>query len=451
MLPAATTGPSTPVDAQIPVDHIVVLMQENRSFDSYLGHLARYEAAKGIHNTIESAPDDASNPAYPAGQPPPDGGLPASDGGASLHHYAHATELCFFDTAHRWRDAHFAYDDGRNDGFFFASNGHGTEGAKTQGIDAAHLEGDRALWWYDERDIPFAYELYSTFATADAYFSDVLGPTYPNRFYLYSGTSFGETSDLSPDLSGYPYPGSGTNPAMIFDELQLRGITWSLYAEGPSAATVVFGVSLQQRYGFDPTRTYPQFVADAQAGTLPAVAFVDADFSEQTTNGDDEHPPSEIEIGQHYVWQIVHALTTSPSWSRSVLFITYDEAGGIYDHVPPPRACVPDDTPPVLHGVDVSQPGRFDRYGFRVPFVVVSPYARRSYVSHAVYSQASILRFIEAKARVPALSARDANSDPFTDMFDWKSPPFLTPPDFAEPPVDEAAVARCATELTPKP
>lgn len=448
-MPAQTLGPSTPLDTQIPIEHIVVLMQENRSFDSYLGHLAKYEAAHGITNTIESAPDTATNPSYPAGQLP-DGGAPPVDAGpdalAPAHPYQHAPQLCFFDTAHSWGGAHLEYDRGRNDGFFFANNDVGDVGESTAGIAAGQLSGDRALWWYDERDIPFHYSLYSTFAMGDQYYSALLGPTWPNRMYLYSGTSFGVTSNTFPDISAYP---TVETPAILFDELTVRGVSWAWYAEGTPAPDMVVGVTAVSRYGRNPTMGFAQFLADAKAGTLPAVSFVDGDNLNETASGDDEHPPSELEIGQHFVWEMVNAVTTGPSWKTTALFITYDENGGIYDHVAPPPACKPDGLSPVLAGaLDQSQPGAFDRYGFRVPLVVVSPYAKKSYVSHTVYSHTSITRFIEAKFKIPALTSRDANSDPFTDLFDWQSPPFLTPPAFPEPTIDQAAVTQCASELT---
>jgi len=453
-MPAETVGPTTSLDTEIPVEHVVVLMQENRSFDSYLGHLAKYEAGKGITNTIESAPDTASNPPYPVGML--DGGAGASDGGGAdggadggtSFPYTHAPQLCFFDTNHSWGGAHVEYDNGRNDGFYFMNNGAGDTGEATMGIAPAQLSGARALWWYDERDLPFDYSLYSTFAMGDQYYSALLGPTYPNRMYLYSATSFGLTTNLFPSLASYP---TVETPVIIFDELAVRGVSFTWYTEGSPAEDVVLFDTAELRYGHKPNASVTQFLADAKAGTLPAVSFVDGDNMNETTTGDDEHPPSEIEIGQHFVWQIVNAVTTSPQWGSTVLFITYDENGGIYDHVAPPPACKPDNIAPMLtDALDQSQPGQFDRYGFRVPFVAVSPFSKKSYVSHTVYSHTSITRFIEAKWKLPALTARDANADPFTDLFDWQAPPFMTPPSFPEPTIDQAAVTACSAELTPK-
>lgn len=447
-----THGPSTRVRDRIPIEHIVVVMQENRSFDSYFGRLAPYQHHR---NRIDSPADGAANPSYPVGRPPLDaGGSFAPDAATTRHPWTHAPHRCFFDTPHTWGAAHVQFDNGRNDGFFFASEGHAEEedGAVPP---AALLDGERAMWWYDERDIPFYYELFSTFAFSDAYFSEVIGPTYPNRMYLYGATSFGITENIQPNLGAYPYRGSENRPALLFDELEERGVSWTLYAHGKtrssvgeSAATAILG-DLDARFGRSHTRGFMSFLEDARAGTLPKVSFVDGDFLLEGPTGLDEHPPAQIQLGQRWVWEVVNAVTTSPSWGDTALFIAYDENGGIYDHVPPPTACVPDATLPAFHSpFDAQRGGAFDRYGFRVPLVVVSPYAKKGYVSHAIYSHTSITRFIEARFGLPALSARDANADALTDLFDWDAPPFRHPPTFAKPPVDEAEVTWCIDHLS---
>jgi phospholipase C len=442
-MPAQTLGPSMPLDVDIPIEHIIVLIQENHSFDTYLGHLAAYEAESGIvpapDGKIESAPADTTNPNAPASLV--DGGMTTGS-----NPYQHAPQLCEFDTDHSWAGSHIDWDNGLLDGFYYVNNGGQNTGSSTMGVNPALLSGDRALWWYDQSDIPFYYSLYSTFAMADHYHCALMGPTWPNRMYAYSATSFGVVGSDFPDISAYPYP---TTPAIIFDELEERAIPWSLYSQGTPSANVVLALSEQTRYGRNPTQTFPDFMAQVAAGTLPAVAFVDGENLAEGPQGDDEHPPGQIQIGQEWVWQIVTALMAGPEWKSTALFITYDEGGGLYDHVDPPPACLPDDTPPDFTDdpSDEAVGGTFNQYGFRVPFVIVSPYAKKSYVSHTVYSHTSITRFIEAKWKLPALSARDANADPFTDMFDWDNPPLMTPPTFAQPAVNDAAVAECVAEF----
>ena len=134
---------------------------------------------------------------------------------------------------------------------------------------------------------------------------------------------------------------------------------------------------------------------------------------------------------------------SSPQWPHTALFITHDEHGGLYDHFAPPAACAPDTIAPILVSGDTTQ-GGFDSYGIRVVLIAVSPYAKKGYVGHRVYDHTSLTRFIEARFALPALTARDANAEPPTDLFDFAQPPaFLSPPDIATPNVDPAGLAYC--------
>jgi phospholipase C len=420
-MPAATVNPSFPLDAQNPIQNIVVLMQENRSFDTYMGHLYKYEGKTATE--IDSAPDDTTVP-NSMGMPEP---------------YRHGPQLCFADTDHSWRGSHLDWDNGKNDGFYIVNNNTMLNEA---GVNL--LDGDRALWWYDQRDLPYYYSLYSTFAISDSYFCALLGPTYPNRDFLYAATSLGVTDSSFPNLSKYGYQTVPTN-FVIFDELAQRGTPFTIFAEATPGVETAVGPAGLLRYGaLKPVSLLSDFFAQAKAGTLPAVSFVDPNFLDEGPLGDDEHPSAQIQIGQHATWKVIDAVLKSPQWAHTALFLTYDEGGGEYDHVPPPDACAPDNIAPLLYGTDKGTPGGFDRYGFRVPVVIVSPYAKKNFVSHTVYSHTSITRFIEAKFKLPALTARDANADPFSDMFDWTDPPFVKPPTFAEPKIDEAAVKFCA-------
>src|SRR6185295_9663823 len=166
------------------------------------------------------------------------------------------------------------------------------------------------------------------------------------------------------------------------------------------------------------------FFTDAAAGNLPQVSYVDPALVGGELN--DEHPPKNVQKGQAFVASVVNAVMASPQWSSTVLFITYDEHGGFFDHVPPPAACLPDAIPPALRPDDV--PGAFDNYGIRVPFVAVSPFSRKGFVSHKVYDHTSVLRFVETRFDLPALTRRDANADPMLDLFDFERVPFAKPP-----------------------
>jgi phospholipase C len=395
-LPDETLGPEVPRGAQIPIDHIVVLMQENRSFDSYFGRLP----AAG-HRAVDGLPAAASNP--------DSDGTPVSA--------FHQDRYCTVDTDHSWTASHRQFGNAYNSGFVIENN----------------PDGERAMGYYDERDLPFYYTLAREFALGDRYFSSLLGPTFPNRSYLLAGTSFGHIRN---DLGGFGQPS-------IFDTLDAHGVSWKVYFNDVPYVTLLFGVA----GGANVTR-FANFLSDAAAGTLPQVSFVDSAMGLGRAELD-EHPPANIQQGEQFSAQVTEALVNSPNWPRAVLFITYDEHGGFYDHVPPPPACPPDDIAPLLDPSDPSSdfPARFDRYGFRVPLLVISPYAKPGFVSHTIYDHTSILRFIETRFDLPALTSRDANATPVLDLFDFSRPALLNPPQLPPAPVDAGRLQACQADF----
>ena len=139
--------------------------------------------------------------------------------------------------------------------------------------------------------------------------------------------------------------------------------------------------------------------------------------------------------------RVVHTLMKAPTWESTALFINYDEHGGYYDHVPPPPAIKPDNIAPILGPGDVH--AAYDRYGFRVPLVVVSPWARENYVSRVVQDHTSVLAFLERKWNLPAMTLRDANAAPMTDYFDFKHAAFATPPKLTAAPPLGPGVKAC--------
>jgi phospholipase C len=435
-LPSQTLGAEVPVGTDMPIQTIVVLMQENRSFDSYFGHLNKFAG----RNDIESAPDTASNPER------------VNTPGSPQHPYQHAPMLCSADTNHEWWGAHLEYNNGQNDGFWQANNGF-LEADQARGFDhftaQALANGDRAMWWYDERDIPFYYTLAATFAIGDHYHSSVLGPTYVNRDYLYAATSMGVTTNHK-----MPLDGLGVDRDMlIFDMLENRGISFGIYVDTfpriPRVGASI-GSGFLNRWHDDHIHGTSTFRDLAKKGQLPQVVFVDGNITEDI-DGNDEHPPGDIQIGQKFMSDTIHTLFASPQWAQMAIFLTYDENGGIYDHVPPPPACKPDGLEPVLEEkADKPFPGAFDRLGFRVPFTVVSPWVKPRFVSHKTYDHTSITRFIEARFNLPALTARDANADALIDFFDFRRPPaFLVPPALPEPTIDPSRLGDCKRMLLP--
>ncbi|MBX3191246.1 MAG: alkaline phosphatase family protein [Labilithrix sp.] len=422
-LPDETLGASIPMGKDIPIETIVVLMQENRSFDHYFGKFGKYAGRADF----AGAPDDATNP---------DRTGPVSSGS---HPWQQAAHHCFLDTNHGWVGTHTQINGGKMDGFY--ETNHDIKGEVMPDPTMALRDGERAMWWYDERQIPYYYALAKAFGIGDHYFCSVPGPTLPNRMYLFAATSFGQTSNVFPDIGAYPFP---ANDAVILDELDKRHVDWKLYTSGgPAGAAAVLSVQLPVRYNRDVTFPIEDFYRDAAEGKLPPVVYVDPNFLKTgDPDNDDEHPPSNLQIGQRFVSKVVDALMKSPQWGKLALFITYDEHGGLYDHMPPPKACVPDDKP-LIDKQGNPLAGAFDSYGVRVPMIVVSPWAKRGHVSHDVYDHASILRFIQAKHRLPALTARDANALVPIDFFDFASPPNLSIPALPEAVVDPGEMTYC--------
>jgi phospholipase C len=289
------------------------------------------------------------------------------------------------------------------------------------------------MGYYDQRDLPFYYGLYNTFGTSDHYFASALTQTFPNRFYLLAGTSFGHIRNDFPSATGYTQP-------TVFNLLDAAHVSWKIYYSQVAFANLFAYVRNHAPGNVVPISNY---YIDAANGRLPAVSFVDPIFVATNTVENDEHPPSNVQVGQNFTAGIVSALFKSPNWSSSVLFLTYDEHGGFYDGVAPPKAVAPDSIPPMFQPGDV--PGGFDQYGIRVPVAVISPYSKPHYVSHDVYDHTSILRFIEMRFGLPNLTKRDLAANPMLDFFDFSEPSFAQPPALPAAVIDSAQLAACAT------
>jgi phospholipase C len=422
--PAETIGTDYPVGADIPIDHVIVIMQENRSFDTYLGRLvAQGYYASGDFSEGDAGHGSGFSRSDAVDVPPAGWSNPDADGGIVTPHPD--DEHCF--TAnHSWEAEHDDYDDGRLDHF----------------VTQNEPDGQRTFFYEDDTVIPFYYALADAFAIGDRYFCSVLSSTWPNRFFLMAGTSFGigDNSYCTLDTADQPAP-------QIFSLLEQGGHTWKDYTDGPHMELLFpyFGLAraTTQRYADVPCG----LLGDIANDTLPDVAFV---MGDEVTEDSDEGPPELPGIGGQVVESIVRTLWASPAWKSTVVFIVYDENGGMADHVAPAAACPPDGCPPHDGSGNPLTPGGFDQTGFRVPFLVVSPFARAHFASHEVHDHTSITRFIEARFGLPAMTARDANAAPPMEMFDFASPPRLTPPSIAaHTPVDPAALAACKQTLAP--
>jgi len=403
-LATLTLGDFTRLGKRIPIDHIVLVMQENRTFDHYFSSLT----VPG--QTIDGAAPDATNPD------------PMNPGGTIARF--HQPEYCFDNPAESWNQIHREIDGGKLDGFT-------TENALDD--PTGDPSGRRAMGYYDESDLPYYYALARAFAISDRHFSSAQANTWTNRSFYMAGTAFGITSNVMPPQKAE----LGFTPPNLFTQLNDANVTWNFYVDD-FATLAILGETWAQNISH--VQPFNQFFEDVAAGNLASVTFVEGSDMKGGLSPD-EDPPADMQIGQAMVASVIAATASAPTWPSTAIFFSYDEQGGLYDHVPPPSACVPDDYAPQLAPGDVQ--AAYDQYGLRVPLIVVSPYAKRGYVSHNVTDHTSLLRFIEARFDLPAMTHRDANAIPPFDMFDFDHPDPTMP---ALPPatIEESKRAVCA-------
>jgi phospholipase C len=316
---------------------VVISCQENRSFDHYYG-FAPFVGTYGV----------------PDGYFQPDG-----NGGQVLPY--EFTSLTTNDIGHSWGVVHDEWDAGAMDGFY-----------TTDGIDC--------MGYYTAAELPFYYSLFRDSTLCVNYFCSLLGPTWPNRFYLAAGTSGGITTNGLWGYGIFDYP-------IILDLLEAAGITWKVYNIGWDS--VPYGNTdnvfvFWRRWAHD-NRTRGNrgdYLNDARRGRLPQVSFIIPSYA----RGWDEHPPADISVGMGIQEQLVTALRESPLWDRSAYIITYDEHGGYFDHV----------APPVLDDFGL---------GIRVPTWVISPHAKPSHLEPTVYEHTSVLKFLETIYGLPTLAS----------------------------------------------
>lgn len=428
-----------PSNSTTKLNHVIVMVQENRSFDGYFGQLPAYWAANGYSpQPFDGLPQKASNPSW--------------NGSGTIPAYHFATQ-CIEDLSPSWNESHLDWNledpvssTAAMNGFVWnAANYAQNENAGGATPQYTDTSGIRAMGYYDGDDLNYYYFMASNFATSDRWFSPVLDRTQVNRLYLFAATSH-----------GYAYP-PGTDPAdnaplsvnTIFDLLNDAGISWKIYYSDDTCSTTQGNgddprsagacTYLTQFSNYAPPNSLPidvvpvsEYFTDVQAGTLPAVAFIESGYM----TGRDEHPnpKTNVQTGAAYVASLINALIESPSWADSVFILTYDEGGGLYDHVPPQPAVSPDGIAPTdLPAGDVCTSGTganctFNYTGFRVPLIVISPFAKKNYVSHSVTDYTAILKLIETRFSLPSLTRRDAAQIDMTEFFDFTNPPWATPP-----------------------
>jgi len=463
--PGPLPRPSAPAGTDLlpQIRHIVVLMMENHSYDNYLGML------QGRGEGFPLGPDgqpELSNP---------------DAGGEPVRAYHLSSTVQQPDVpSQSWHASHHQWGAGKCDGFVTSSQTVLAQADPDADVPPAAAAAGMGYW--TEEDLPFYYGLARTFPLADHWFSSCLGPTFPNRRFLIAGTAHGLIDDSPYDLLNYPPTGT------IFDMLTRHGISWANYhpvagdqaqlkhyarhkrkmtrrrlrSAGRALKSVTQSVQKDLAFTADVyplgigrymqhVRGIDQFFTDADHGTLPAFSIVDPDFDAYS-----EENPQDISKGESFAAEVINRVMHGPGWPHTLLIWTYDEHGGYHDHISPPAAVPPDDvagrsligspTPlqaflrPFLPKLVESKenlnqgPHWYDRYGFRVPAVIVSPYARPDYVCSEVLDHTSVLKLVEEKWNLPALTARDAAAAAPLDALNLTAPPaFLQPPDLPEP------------------
>jgi phospholipase C len=399
-LPGSLPDPSLPTGADtLPqIEHVVVLVMENHSYDNLFGMLGRAPGQRPRGDGFTLGRDGlptATNP-YPDGR---------------LQRAFRMPTTCQLPgrPSQEWATSHNAYDDGALDGFVRTT------------IDPATSEivGAVAMGYWTAEDLPLTYSLASTFPIADRWFCSVLGQTDPNRRFLIAATSSGMTDDIGTSPGNAVANSTLGVPAAngtIFQRLSDAGITWADYnTKFPTGATLSLYPANDAEYFRTNAPPISQFFSDAEAGNLPQFSLLDPDYGSQS-----QENPQNIAVGEGFLGRVLDALRSSPLWRKTLFILVYDEHGGYYDHVPPPAAITPDGIPPAVNPGESTYDG-FARYGFRVPAVVVSPYARRGYVSHRVYDHTSILAFLERKWNLTAMTYRDANANDLRDFLDLQA------------------------------
>jgi phospholipase C len=458
------------------IQHIIYVIQENHSFDNYFG---TYPGANGLNNSQPCCPVslnaspvkmlapfhlNVTQPVYIVGDELPPGQMyPGSSDNLTLLGSGSSSDVSLpflisnessIDLAHSWQAARTDWNNGSMNGFIVGENNGQTMG------------------YYDRSDIPYYWDYAGNFVLDDNFFSSEMGPSMPNHLYIVSGRS-GPQANLSdiPTVGappGYIWLLNGTivsNPWNICStcggdgyldlrylsnmslsweamaqELTQNNISWKWYtgASNPTAPSIWDVLPV-----FSYFRAHPQlirenvvgtqnFVNSLQNGTLPSVSWVIPGSSWMpptypftakpainfcTTS---EHPPARPDCGMDYVSYLINAVMQSQYWQSTAIVLTWDDYGGFYDNVAPPV---------------VDQFGE----GFRVPTLVISPYAKHGYIDHTPYEFGSFLSLIETNFGIPSLGARDSigiGTNNMMNSFDFNQrpqPPLREPADFTGP------------------
>jgi phospholipase C len=353
-----------------PIDHIIIIYQENRSFDNYFG---TYPGANGILGKNIA--------------------LPIKEGSNIMVSPFHlnATGKSWLDThdlSHEHTVCLKAYHNGSMDGFIYAE------------------ESNYTMGYYDSTDISYYWDLASEYTLMDNFFSSEMGPSLPNHLYLISGQSGG----IYDNVKGVELRNTTLDFPLIMDELDKRGISWTYYTGMKNISNPYLWNPLPACKSFKDNQSRfnniapnTRFISDVEEGRLSTISWVIPEDKES------EHPSlGDVEVGQAYTENLIHTIKVSEYWNSTVIFLTWDDYGGFYDHVPPPQ---------------------IDSFGLgiRVPCLVISPFAKKGFIDHTQTEFCSILKFIETTFSLPSLTSRDANANDMSSAFDFSAPPVSKP------------------------
>jgi phospholipase C len=443
--PTPTPTPlAAPVGSLQSVNHIIFMMQENRSFDAYFGKINDYRASLGLGRDADDLETDFTNPVDKVNPSDP----------PEFIRTFHLATSCIYNTSAAWLESHGnanRFDTSDTAPLLLDGFVHTAAGLAIFDGDP-DTKGVRSMGYYTQPDLPSPYWFATQFATSDRFYNPEPAQTEDTRLYAMAATS-----------QGLVHPPQDTNTQLtaktIFQLLDAAGISWKIYSvDRQPDGKLITTLRNFQPYGAtkeDHIVPISQFLTDVQNNTLPAYSYIEPGFA----SGRDEHPgkTNNIQPGAAFVNSLFVALINSPSWKDSIFIETFDENGGMFDHVSPmidgrpvlelsvgasgqavgsgkyptdaaimhvpspdgikPRDLLPNDPPN----------DDFVRTGFRVPLIIVSPFAKPHYVSHTPMDYTAVLKFVEKRFKLPNLNARDAAQADMEEFFDFSSPN-LNPP-----------------------
>ncbi len=363
------------------IKHIVFIVKENRTFDNYFGTFPGVDGA--TMGTISTG---------------------------DVIRLGRAPDALPRDINHSFQSAVKAIDGGKMDQFDL--------------IPGGNQNGDYlAYTQYTEDDLPNYFTYARNFVLADAFFSSLTGPSFPNHLYTVGAQSGGAINNPSNSQGRWGCDSPDNSRVQVMDDegtitpeypcfdfqtladsLEARGISWKYYAPGQgesgyiwSALDAIAHIRLTSLWD-QHVVSYEQFAVDAVNGQLPAVSWL------VVGSGKSEHPPASVCAGENWTVEQLNAVMQGPDWNSTAIFLTWDDFGGFYDHVPPPVV---------------------DNFGFgpRVPLLIISPYAKPGHVSHTVYEFSSLLKFVEVRFGLEPLTARDTAANDLFDSFNFRQTP----------------------------